>query len=252
MNSDSNTKPPYHLGVELGFLGLLALLWGSSYLFIRVAVETIPPVTLITLRVVIASTLLTSIVFLRGYKFPAELKMWGALFIQAGLNGFAAWTILAWGQQYIDSGLAAVLNSTTPIFVFFITFFITKHERLTWYKLAGAALGVLGVCLIVGVNVLEGLGQQVLGQLAALTGACLYAIGAINGKKFAKLPPVVTAASIMLLSALVFSCIIKRVLNNLCVFDLFQVDKNTWIAWHNQSRLHSLWGGRGFRDGFLG
>ncbi|MGB0844696.1 MAG: DMT family transporter, partial [Alphaproteobacteria bacterium] len=110
---------------------------------------------------------------------------------------------LAWGQQFIDSGLAAVLNSTTPIFVFLLTFFITKHEQLNWYKFAGVILGLGGVCLIVGVNVLDGLGQQILGQLAALTGAFLYSIGAIYGKKFKGLPPVVTAASIMLISSIV-------------------------------------------------
>ena len=72
------------------------------------------------------------------------------LLVQAFLNSIGAWTVLAWGQQYVDSGLATVLNSTSPIFVFFITFFFTRHETTGGIRLLGACLGVLGVTLIVG------------------------------------------------------------------------------------------------------
>jgi len=102
--------------------------------------------------------------------------------------------LLAWGQQYVDSGLAAVLNSTSPIFVFFITLLITRHEALGGLRLLGAALGVGGVVLIVGLDVLRGLGDQVLAQGAILLGAGFYGCSAIYGKRFADLGPTVTAA----------------------------------------------------------
>ncbi len=125
------------------------------------------------------------------------------LLVQSFFNSVGAWTILAWGQQYVDSGLASVLNSTSPIFVFFFTLLVTRHEAVSALKLFGACLGLFGVMLIVGVDSLAGLGQQVAGQLAALTGAVLYAFAAIYGKNFAHLSATATAAGTMLWASVI-------------------------------------------------
>lgn len=188
---------------EYALLGLLALLWGSSYLFIRVAVAEIPPLTLIAARVTIAAAFLLLVMTWRGERLPRDAQTWRRLLLQSFFNAIGAWTILAWGQQYIDSGLAGVLNSTAPIFVFLITAFITRHEVMTPLKAIGAGLGLLGVILITGTEALNGLGQQVAGQLAAITGAILYACAAIYGKKFNHLPATVTAAATMSLAAII-------------------------------------------------
>jgi drug/metabolite transporter (DMT)-like permease len=180
----------------------LALLWGSSYLLIKIAVAEIPPITLIAVRVTIAAAFLLAVMSWRGESLPRDAKTWRMLFVQAVLNSIAAWTLLAWGQQYVDSGLASVLNSTSPIFVFFITLLFTGHEAVNFRKLLGACLGVTGVVLIVGFDALNGLGQQVAGQLAVLAGALLYAGAAIYGRKFAYLPATVTAAGTMLWAAI--------------------------------------------------
>jgi drug/metabolite transporter (DMT)-like permease len=110
-------------------------------------------------------------------------------------------TTLAWGQQYVDSGLASVLNSTSPIFVFLFTLFFTRHESTSTLKLFGAGLGLLGVILIIGVDVLAGLGQQVAGQIAALLGAMFYGYAAIYGKIYSNLPSTVTATGTMIWAA---------------------------------------------------
>lgn len=183
---------------ELLLLGLLALLWGSSYLLIRVALEGLPPVTLIALRVVLAAAVLLAVVRWQKQRLSRDPGLWRQLFIQSLLNATAAWTLLAWGQQYVDSGLAGVLNSTSPIFVLFMTLLVTRHEALSPLKLTGALLGLAGVALIIGVDVLAGLGQQVAAQLAVLLGAFLYGCAAVNGKRFEQLPPAVTAAAVML------------------------------------------------------
>lgn len=183
---------------EFLLLGLLALLWGSSYLLIRVALDDLPPVTLIALRVIIAAAVLLAVVRWQGHRLPRDGAAWRLLFVQSLLNATAAWTLLAWGQQYVDSGLAGVLNSTSPIFVFFITLLVTRHEALSPLKLAGALLGAAGVALIIGVDVLAGLGQQVAAQIAILFGAFLYGCAAVNGKRLGHLPPTVTAAAVML------------------------------------------------------
>lgn len=196
------TDKPVNLPLELALLGVLALLWGSSYLLTKVAVTEIPPITLIAARVTIATAILCTVMWAQGANLPADGKSWRMLYLQAVFNSIAAWTILAWGQRHIDSGLASVLNSTSPIFVFLLTLFVSRHERLSWLKLAGALLGLAGVTMIVGVDVLRGLGQQVAGQLAALFGAFLYGCAAIYGKRFAHLPAVVTAAGTMVCASL--------------------------------------------------
>jgi len=195
--STTFSKVP-NLSFEFVLLGLLAFLWGSSYLLIKVAVETIPPFTLIAVRVAIAAIFLLSVMWGQGARLPTDGKTWRMLLVQSFFNSIAAWTVLAWGQQYVDSGLAGVLNSTSPIFVFFITLLFTRHETTSGRKLAGALLGVTGVVLIVGVDVLRGLGQEVAAQLAVLVGAFLYAGAAIHGKRFSHLSPTVTAAGTMI------------------------------------------------------
>ncbi len=191
------------LRTELPLLALLALLWGSSYLFIKVAVAEIPPLTLIALRVSGAALVLLLVMRLRGVRLPRDRATWGKLLLQAIFNSIGAWTLLAWGQQFVDAGLASVLNSTSPIFVFLLTALATRHERLGDRRLLGALLGLLGVVLIVGLQALQGLGQQVAGQLACLGGALLYGCAAIYGKQFAQLPAVATATGTMLWATLV-------------------------------------------------
>lgn len=191
------------LSVEFALLALLSLLWGSSYLLVKLSLETIPPLTLIAIRVTVAAACLIAVATLMGHALPRDRRSWCLLLMQALFNSIGAWTVLAWGQQYVDSGLAGVLNSTSPIFVFFITLAATRHEALSAGKFVGAMLGVFGVALIVGVDALEGLGQQVLAQLAVLSGAVLYAVAAINGRRFAHLHPAVTAAGTMIWATLV-------------------------------------------------
>ncbi len=146
---------------------------------------------------------LTVVMILRGDTLPRDARTWRMLFVQSVFNSIGAWTVLAWGQQFVDAGLASVLNSTSPIFVFLFTALVTRHEGVGGRKLLGALLGTFGVLLIVGLNVLRGLGAQVLGQLACLAGAGLYAGAAIYGKRFAHIPAVATAAGTMIWATIV-------------------------------------------------
>ena len=196
------TSPQHNIVFESALLCLLALLWGSSYLLIKVAVETIPPITLIVIRVFIAAIFLSAIVIWKGERLPRDGKTWRLLLVQSFLTSIGAWTVLAWGQQFVDSALASVLNSTSPVFVFLITFFFTRHETTSWLKLFGACMGVVSVALIVGADALQGLGQQVLAQLAVLSSAVMYAGAAMFGKRFTHLTPLMTATCTMLWASL--------------------------------------------------
>jgi drug/metabolite transporter (DMT)-like permease len=186
------------LKVELALLALLALLWGSSYLFLKVAVAEIPPITLIAMRVAGAAAFLLIVMRARNERLPRDAGTWRMLYLQAIFNSIGSWTVLAWGQQYVDASLASVLNSTSPIFVFLFTALVTRHEPLGGRRLFGALVGFAGVVLIVGLDALRGLGTQVAGQLACLLGAALYACAAIYGKRFSHIPAVATATGTMI------------------------------------------------------
>ena len=188
---------------EYGLLLLLALLWGSSYLLIKVAVTEISPVTLMAARVTGAALFLLLVMRGRKARFPRRAVTWRRLLVQAFLNSIGAWTLLAWGQQFVDAGLASVLNSTSPIFVFVFTILVTRHEAIPARKIVGALLGISGVVLIVGLEGLSGLGSQVAGQLACLAGAALYAGAAIYGKHFGSLGALTTATATMVLASIV-------------------------------------------------
>ena len=110
-----------HLPTELALLLVLSVLWGASYSFIKVAVETIPPVTLIAARTLIAGTILTLVIRWRGLTLPRDGATWRRFFFQACLNSVFPFTLIAWAQQTTDAALATVLNSTSPIFVFLFT-----------------------------------------------------------------------------------------------------------------------------------
>ena len=194
----------HNLRIELALLALLAMLWGSSYLLIKVALATIPPFTLMAIRVTLAAVFLILAVRLRDEHLPTDSRSWRDLFVQSLLNSSVAWLVLAWGAQYVPSGMAGVLNSTSPLFVFLLTAFSSKTSSSNTNslpKIAGVILGFIGVLLVVGVDSLRGLGQQALAQAAVLFGAFLYACAALNGKRLAHLSPLVTATGTMLWAA---------------------------------------------------
>ena len=140
------------MATELALLLALATLWGASYTFIRIGVATIPPITLIACRTLIAGSLLLAIMRWRGVRMPVDATTWRRFLFQTCLNSVIPWTMVAWGAQALDAGVATILNSTAPIFTFFLTLAVTRHEAVTSRKLLGVLAGMAGICLIVGVQ----------------------------------------------------------------------------------------------------
>lgn len=186
---------------DLCLLLLLSTLWGSSYTFIKIGVETIPPITLIAARTLIAGSLLLVLVKARGLSLPRDRTSWGRFLFQACLNSVIPFTLIAWAEQTTDAGLATILNSTSPIFTFLLTVLITRHEAVTGRKLFGVFAGLLGVCLIVGFEALEGLGQETWAQLAIVAATISYAGAAIFGKNFREMDSMLPAAGSMICGA---------------------------------------------------
>jgi drug/metabolite transporter (DMT)-like permease len=199
----ANPRHP-NMAVELALLLLLATLWGASYTFIKLGVATIPPITLIAARTAIAGVLLLlAIMQRRGLKMPRDAATWRRFMFQACLNSVIPWTMIAWGERSLDAGLATILNSTSPIFTFFLTLSITRHEALTSRKLLGVAAGMAGICLIVGVQALAGLGEQLTAQIVTVLAAICYAGAAIFSRGFKDLDPMAPAAGSLLCGAVI-------------------------------------------------
>ncbi len=174
--------------VEYALLLLLSVMWGSSYLFISDALTEIPPITLIAIRVSVSAAVLMVVLRLSGEVFPKTRSLWGKLFFMAILNSIGAWTLLAWGQIYVESGLASILNSTPPIFVVLFSLML-GHVGFRMRALTGVVLGLAGVTLIIGYASLAGLGVHVLGQIACVAGAAFYGAAAIYSNRLVELSP---------------------------------------------------------------
>lgn len=187
-----------NMAVELLLLGVLATLWGASYTFIKLGVATIPPVTLIAARTLIAGSLLVLVLRGRGMMLPRGRAVWLRFLFQACLNSVVPFTLIAWAERSVDAGLATILNSTSPIFTFLLTAVLVRHEAVTARKLFGVAAGMLGICLIVGVEALGGFGRELVSQLAIVAATICYAGAAIFGRSFKGLDPIMPAAGSLL------------------------------------------------------
>ena len=188
-------------GLDLVLLLALATLWGASYTFIKIGVATIPPVTLIAARTLIAGAVLVVVIRSRGLRLPGDAASWRRFLTQACLNSVVPFTLIAWAERSVDAGLATILNSTSPIFTFLLTAAVTRHEAVTARKLIGVIAGIAGTAAIVGTQALDGLGREVWAQLAIVVATICYAGAAIFGRGFKSLDPMMPAAGSMLCGA---------------------------------------------------
>lgn len=195
--TDVATAAP-KLGFELFLLGLLAALWASTYTFIKIGIETIPPVTLIASRSLLAFALLWGLMAWRGISMPRDAVSWRRFLVQACLNVVFPFTLIAWAELTVDAALATILNSTAPIFTFLITVAITRHEPVTARKLLGVVLGIAGIVLIIGIEALSGAGRDLMAQLALVVATIAFALAAITGRELRNFDPAVPAAASLL------------------------------------------------------
>lgn len=188
----ASVQPAYP--AELALLLLLSTLWGASYAFIRVGVETIPPVSFIAARTAIAAAVLLAVLKWRGLALPAEPTLWRRFFIQACLNSVVPFTLIAWAEQYVDAGLATILNAAAPIFVFALARGCQGSRSATGRQLLGVALAMAGTLLIIGVQAFSAIDTQLTAELAVVAATACYAGAAIYGASFRGIDPMLPAA----------------------------------------------------------
>src|SRR5579863_5047033 len=161
--------------VEWGLLLLLSILWGGSFFFVGVAVKALPPLTIVAARVAIAALALWATARLTGVS-PARIRpALASLAIMAILNNAFPFVLLVWAQTRLPSGLASILNATTPVLTMVAAHFFTTNEKMTPTKLLGALLGLAGVVAMIGADLRSGLGGDLPAELACVVAAGFYA-----------------------------------------------------------------------------
>jgi drug/metabolite transporter (DMT)-like permease len=165
-------------------LATLALIWGGAFFFIGVAVRHVPPLTYVWMRLTIAAAAMWIYVRARGESLDLPRSAWGSILLLALLNNALPFTLFGWGQTHIASGLASILNATTPIWGVVVAHVLTQDERMTPRKIAGVLLGFGGVATMIGPSLLSSLGTGALAQLACVAASLSYALAAVWARRF--------------------------------------------------------------------
>jgi drug/metabolite transporter (DMT)-like permease len=183
---------------------LLSVLWGGSFFFAAVLIKTLPPFTIVFLRVGLAAVILNTLVRALGMRMPGGRPAWHAFFGMGLLNNAVPFCLVVWGQSYIASGLAAILNATTPISTVIVAHLLTDDEKITGNRVLGVVIGFLGVVILIGPDSLQGLQTNVLAQVAVLTATVFYAFAGVYGRRFKlmDIDPILTATGQVSASAI--------------------------------------------------
>ena len=183
----------------------LATVWGGSFLFNAILVAELPVITIVAIRVTVAALALWGFVRVTGRKIPTTPQVWGALLILGVLNNAIPFSLIVQGQTQITSGLASILNATTPFFTILVAGFFLTDERFSVLRVLGVVVGFSGVILLVGPEALGSLGADFWAQLCALGAALSYGFASVFGRRFRelKVDPVMVATGQVTMSSLV-------------------------------------------------
>ncbi len=181
--------------LEWAMLVLLSIFWGGSFLFVGIAVSDFPAFTIAFLRVAIATGVLWFVLISMRIEWPTKRELWLSFFVMGVINSAIPFSLIAWGQSHVASGLASILIATTPLFSVVVAHIFADDEPITPMRLAGVAAGLIGVVILIGPSALGNLGTSLFGQLAIILAAILYALSGTYGRRFSKqgVPPLVVA-----------------------------------------------------------
>lgn len=208
-------------------LFVLAGIWGASFLSIRIALDEIGPLTAVAHRTGWAMLILWAYVAIRRLPVPKAPRIWGAFLIMGFLNNVIPFSLMAWGQLHIETGLTSILNAGTAIFGVLAAAVFLSDERLTARKGIGVTIGFLGVATAIGLEAFKNFDLRSLGQLAVIAGTISYALAGVWARKaLSGLTPQVAAAG-MVTGASVMTIPFAWIIEGPITFDL---QPQTWAA----------------------
>jgi drug/metabolite transporter (DMT)-like permease len=180
---------------------LLSVLWGATFFFVAIANPYVPPLTLVLCRVGIAALVLVPIAWALHYRLPRTPAEWWPFLVQAVINSVIPFSLIIYGQHYIASGLAGVLNATTPLFTLILAR-LFAGDALTLNKTAGVLLGIAGVAVLMGPDVFTANAASLLGMLCVLGAALSYGVSALWMRRLRHIPPLVSSAAQLICATL--------------------------------------------------
>lgn len=210
----------------LAFLGL-SLAWGSSFLWIKLALQEVGPFTLVTFRLLIGVLGLLAVVASQRVEWPRNPRLWRALMLMGLINVAVPFTLISWGEVYIDTAITSILNSTVPLFTVVFAHFFLLDDKLNWRKASGLLLGFAGVLALVLRDIQGELQTNVLGQLAVLLASLFYGGAAVFGRRFAGGAPPALASLVQLISASVVMLLVTPVVEGGLTLPSLPL---TWVA----------------------
>lgn len=178
-----------------GLIAILSVLWGGAFFLIEVGLRSYPPITLVFMRLVLAVPPMWLAMRLTGDRLPRDLKSWWLLLVVGALNCALPFILFFWGQQYLQSGYASILNATTPLWGVITAHFMTSDEKASPARIVGVMLGMAGIVVMAWPEAVKGLSDNLLAQLACLVSTLFYSIAAIYGRRLSQtaMTPMVVA-----------------------------------------------------------
>ena len=194
-------------------IGILAILWGGAFFLIEVGLRSYPPITLVFMRLALAVPPMWIAMRIMGQRLPRSTRVWGLLAVVGALNCALPFTLFFWGQQYLDSGYASILNATTPLWGVLTAHFLTSDEKATSARTIGVLTGMAGIIVMVGPEAMKGLSNNLLAQIACVISTVFYSLAAIYGRRLSQttLTPMAVATGQTVMAAVVMIPIVLLV-----------------------------------------
>jgi drug/metabolite transporter (DMT)-like permease len=203
MSSSSPINRPMRAS-EWSLFAALAAVWGGAFFFNAIAVRELPALTVVVARVALAALVLLTVMRMVGTSMPSDRRVWLAFFGMGLLNNAIPFSLIVWGQQHIASGVASILNASTPLFTVALAHVMTPDEKMTGGRLCGVVVGIAGVAVMIGTDAASSLGTNVMAQIACVAAAVSYGFAGIFGRRFRTMgvTPMQTAAGQLCASSL--------------------------------------------------
>ncbi len=191
--------------VEWGMLITLSILWGGAFFFNSIAVKELPTLIVVVCRVGIGALILNIVIRLMGVRLPGSKKIWIAFFVMGILNNLIPFSLIVWGQSYVASSVASIINATTPMFTVIVAHLLTRDERMSAGRVFGVIIGFAGVAVMIGGGIFAAMGDNVIAQFAFLGAGLSYAFAGVFGRRFSEMgiTPMATATGQVTASAIV-------------------------------------------------
>ncbi|MFZ1476223.1 MAG: DMT family transporter [Sphingorhabdus sp.] len=187
-----------------GLIAILSILWGGAFFLIEVGLRSYSPNILVFMRLALAVPPMWIVMRLMGERLPTDPKSWALLMVVGALNCALPFILFFWGQQYLDSGYASILNATTPIWGVVVAHFMTHDEKATPARIVGVLVGMAGIIVMVGPDAMKGLSNNLLAQIACIISTLFYSFAAIYGRRLSQtqMTPMVVATGQTAMAAL--------------------------------------------------